>query len=237
METKLGVFCAGAVKSAITDVVRSFESGGAPQFTFGPVGSLQAKAAREPVDVLILTRPVLEQMALQGKVLADTIIDLGSVGIGIAVRDGVPSPDVSTPDALRTSLLAATSLSYGDPAHGDSSGVHFAAVLERLGIASEVAPKAVLAPLGLAVAEYVANGEAQIGATQASVILARKGIKLAGMLPADLQHITTYSAAVVRGAPAFEAATRFVSYLSSPAAKSKFERAGFQQGEKSPRGG
>lgn len=233
MESSMQVFCAGAVKSAIMDFAQSFEhdTGATLQFTFGSVGSLQAKAQAESVDVLILNRPTLEKMALEGKVLQHTIVDLGRVGVGIAVREDAASPDVSTPDALRKALLAATSLTYGDPAKGDSSGIHFATVLERLGIANEVGAKTTLAPLGLAVAEQVANGEVQMGATQASVILARKGIKLAGLLPPSLQHFTTYSAAVLRGSPATEAAKRFVSYLSSPASKSKFGMAGFQQGE------
>lgn len=233
MDSSMQVFCAGAVKSAITDFARSFEreTGAVLQFTFGSAGSLQAKAAAEPVDVLIVTRPVLEKMALEGKVLGETIVDLGRVGVGIAVRDDAVLPDVSTPESLRNLLLAASSLTYGDPAKGDSSGIHFASVVERLGIAKELSAKTQLAPMGLAVAERVANGEAQIGATQASVILGRKGIKLAGLLPPSLQHITTYSAAVVRNSTAVETAKGFVSYLSTPAARSKFGDAGFQQGE------
>lgn len=233
MEQSIKVFCAGAVKSAIMDFAQAFErdTGYTLQFTFGPVGGLKAKAlAGEPADVAILTRPVLEEMAQQGKVIGETIVDLGRVGVGIAVRVGAAVPDVSTPDALRSSLLAAASITYGDPAKGDSSGIHFATVLERLGIAAELSTKTVLAPLGLAVAEMVAKGEVEMGATQASVILARKGITLAGLLPASLQHATTYSAAVMAAPAASEAAKRFISYLGSPSARSKFELAGFDQG-------
>lgn len=232
METTLSVFCAGAVKSAVVDFASGFErdTGHRVQFAFGTVGSLQAKAAAGgAVDVLILTRPALEQMESKGEVLAETIVDLGRVGVGIAVRGDAPVPDVSTPEALRKSLIAAKSLAYGDPAKGDSSGIHFAAVLKRLDIAREINMKAVLAPVGLAVAELVETGDVEMGATQASVILARKTVKLAGLLPASLQHITTYAAAVAANAASVEAAKRFVDYLTTPAAKSNFAKAGFDQ--------
>ncbi|HSN40378.1 MAG TPA: substrate-binding domain-containing protein [Burkholderiales bacterium] len=232
MEATLKVLCAGAVKSAIMDFAQTFErdTGHSPQFTFGTVGGLQAKVmAGEPADVLILTRPALEQMARQGKVRGETIVDLGRVGVGIAVRGDAILPDVSTPDALRQALIAAKSLAYGDPAKGDSSGIHFAQVLERLGIAREINTKTVLAPVGLAVAELVEKGEAEMGATQASVIVARKGIRLAGLLPASLQHITTYSAGVAANAASAGTAQRFVSHLTTPSAKSKFGKAGFDQ--------
>jgi len=232
MKAKLKVFCAGAVKSAIMDVAQAFENDTAHslQFSFGTVGSIQDKVMRgEQADVLILTRPALERMTSQGKVLGETIVDLGRVGVGIAVRGGAALPDVSTPGALRKSLIAAKSLAYGDPTKGDSSGIHFATVLERLDIAREINAKAVLAPVGLAVAELVDKGEVEMGATQASVIVACKGIRLAGLLPAGLQHITTYSAAVTVDAASAEPARLFVSYLTTPLAKSKFGKAAFDQ--------
>lgn len=230
MGATLQVFCAGAVKPAILEFVPPFEraTGRALQFTFGPVGSLQARVlAGEPADVLILARPALEQLSSRGKMLPETLVDLGRVGIGIAVRRAAATPDIATPEALRQTLLAAKSLAYGDPAKGDSSGIHFAKVLEELGIAREVRAKAVLAPLGLAVAALVDDGEVEMGVTQASVIVARKGIKLAGLLPAGLQHTTTYSAAVAADAAAAEAAKNFVHFLSTPLARLSFAAAGF----------
>jgi len=230
MDTLLKVFCAGAVKSAIADFAQSFEreTGHGLQFTFGTVGGLLDRIeAGEPADVLVLARPPLEQAAQRGKVLPGSIVDLGRVGVGIAVHNDAPSPDVSTPDALRTALLAARSLAYGDPAKGDSSGIHFAQVLDRLGITQEMGAKTILAPVGLAVAELVERGEAQMGATQASVIRACRGIKLVGLLPASLQHYTTYAAAVTTDAVSGEAAGRFVDYLTTAPAKSGFARAGF----------
>jgi len=230
MNTPLKIFCAGAVKSAIMNFAQPFErdTGHRLQFTFGTVGGLVDKVdAGEPADVLVLTRPSLEQIAQRGKVLQEAIVDLGRVGVGIAVRSDAPSPDVSSPDALRTALIAAKSLAYGDPAKGDSSGIHFAKVLDRLNIAQEMGARTILAAVGLAVAELVEKGEAEMGATQASVILARRGIKLAGLLPASLQHLTTYAAAVTIDAASGDAARRFIGYLTTPSAKAGFAQAGF----------
>jgi molybdate transport system substrate-binding protein len=147
----------------------------------------------------------------------------------VAVRADAAVPDVSTPHALRSSLLAAKSLAYGDPAKGDSSGIHFAKVLERLELGKAVGAKTVLAPLGLAVAELVESGEVEMGVTRASVILACKGTKLAGLLPAELQHATTYAAAMMAGSGRADEAKRFLAHIASPAAKSTFKMAGFDQ--------
>lgn len=231
MAATLKVFCAGAVKSPVMKLAQAFErnTGCKLDFTFGAVGGLQAKAsAGEPADVLILARPALDGLAPR-VVCAETIVDLGSVGVGIAVHGSAPAPDVSTPEALRVALMAAKSLTYGDPAKGDSSGIHFAAVVDRLGIAGELRSKTVLAPLGLAVAQLVESGEVEMGATQATVILAHEGIRLAGLLPPSLQHLTTYSAAVTVGTSAADAAQRFVGCFTTSAAKSTFDKAGLRQ--------
>jgi molybdate transport system substrate-binding protein len=231
MAATIQVFCAGAAKSAVVDLVPGFEkqSGHTLQFTYGTAGNLQARIeAGGPADMVIASFPAIEKLMQQNKLLKDTMADIGQVGVGIAVHQQMALPDVSTVDALRESLLSARSVAYGDPSKGDSSGVHFTHVLERLGIALEMSAKSVFAPLGLAVAEYVEQGKVELGATQASVILANKGVKLAGLLPASLQHITTYSLAVVAGSAAEQSARQFAAYLDTPVAKANFKAAGFE---------
>ena len=226
------VFCAGAVKAAMMQLAPEFENeaGERLQFSFGAVGSLKARVlAGEPVDVLILSRPALEQLERDGKLLAHAISDLGRVGVGIAVRAGAALPALSTPQALRASLLAAASISYGDPASGDSSGVHFARVLERLAIQEQVEARTLLAASGLAVAALVQQGKAQLGATQASVISSCEGIALAGLLPPALQPITTYSSGIAAHATTCDAARRFLAYLGTACARSRLDQAGIQR--------
>jgi molybdate transport system substrate-binding protein len=212
------------------EALRGFEqhSGHKVHCTFGSTGSLQNKlVAGERADVILFARPPVEQLAHQGRVLADTVVDVGRVGVGVAVRANASRPDVSTPDALRASLRAAKSITFGDPAKGDSSGIHFAKVIESLGIKDEISDKIVLAPLGLAVAEFVDQGKVEMGATQATVILACKGIVLAGLLPDSLQHITTYALGVVADSGVLPSARNLADYLAAPAAKACFRLAGF----------
>jgi molybdate transport system substrate-binding protein len=224
----LRVFCAGAARSALGQLPGAFEmrSGIAVDFTLGPVGALVEKfRAGEKADVLILAHLALEKLAAEGTVLANTIRLIGSVGFAIAQRRGAVPIDVSTADTLRAALLTSKSFAYGDPGRGDSSGVHLAGVLERLGIAQAMREKAVLEPLGLAVAAAVAEGRAEIGAMQTSIILAREDLQLAGALPPAFQHTTTYAMAL---APAARTgATEFLAYFQSTEAQAQFRAAGF----------
>jgi len=226
------VLCAGAVKAALSGLIPGFEmrSGAALDFTYGPVGTLRQKfVAQAQAGVLILNRPTLEQLAAQGRIEHAGIRDIGHVGVGIAVSRHATPPDVSSGAALRHALLQTPSLSYGDPAHGDSSGTHFSSVLEKLGIADQLRAKTHLAGSGMEVVELVGRGAVELGATQSSVILASDQVVLAGLLPPDLQCLTTYAMAPVPQAGPW--AQAFVDYLCEPAARVHFGKAGFMPTE------
>jgi molybdate transport system substrate-binding protein len=233
MSSNLIILCAGAAKAALADPLTEFTAltGVTPVVIYGTTGALQARIeGGEPADVFIAGRPALEQLAVARRIDGANMANLGRVGVGLAVRRLTnPLPDISTVLALREVLLEAASLAYGDPQGGDSSGKHFRSVLNELGIAERVREKTLLAPLGLAVAEYVSMGQAAIGATQSSVILANAGVVLAGMLPEALQHYTTYSYGVLRGAPNLEGAMQIVRHLSGQASIESFARTGFAQ--------
>jgi len=224
----VNVLCAGAVKAALQGPAGEFERGrpGSLRCAYGPVGSLRARLeAGEPADLLILSRPVLDALAGEGRVEPGSIADIGTVGVGIAVRRGAPLPDIASAQALRARLLEAESVCYGDPAHGDSSGTHFAKVLQMLGLAEAVAGKAVLAAAGLEVVEIVGGGRAALGATQSSVIAADPSVVLAGLLPPPLQHTTTYALALAPSAGPW--AREFAARLRQADAAAHFRRAGF----------
>src|SRR2546430_10960303 len=116
----------------------------------------------------------------------------------VDVRQGAPQPDISTVDAFKRALLEARSIVYNDPAIGATSGIHFAAVLERLGIAEAVKPKTVLWKGGYA-AEALLNGQAELCVHQISEILPVKGVVLVGPLPAELNKVTVYAGSIVGG--------------------------------------
>jgi molybdate transport system substrate-binding protein len=151
---------------------------------------------------------------------------IARVGIGVAVNEKAPSPDISTVEAFRRTLLAAKSVVYIDPKVG-TSGKHVAEVLARLGIADEVNAKAKLGQGGYIV-EPVGRGEIELGIHQISEILPVKGVKLVGPLPAELQKYTTYVAAPVK---ATALTAEFIAYLTGPEARARLAAAGYSAPE------
>ena len=127
------------------------------------------------------------------------------------MRSGAPHPDISTPDALRRTLLATKSIAYSDSA----SGVYISTELfKRLGIAERVAGKARMIP-ATPVAEIVAKGEAEIGFQQIAELKPVPGVDLLGPIPAELQKVTVFSAGVVTGSHQADAGKAFIAYLAS----------------------
>ena len=230
---EIKVLSAGAVKGVVTELAEAFkqETGHTVTLTFGTAGELRQKvAAGEPADVVIVTDTALVALAATNAVIPDTRADIARTAIGVAVREGALLPDISTPDALKQTVLAAKSLVYVDPGRGATSGIHFAGVLQRLGIADTVKGKTLLWPGGYA-AEAVAKGQAELCVHQISEILPVKGVTLVGPLPRELQKITTYSAAVPARAAAPEVGRAFIAFLTRPSFKAKFAVAGLDYRE------
>jgi len=146
----------------------------------------------ETADVIILSRPVMDELDRQEKFASGSITNIAGTPVALAVRAGAPKPDISTVDALKRTLLAAKSIVYADPAKGGASGVYFARVVDRLGIADQLKSKTILVP-GAQAAEVVAKGEAEIGVAQTSEIVPVAGS--ASARPASWgvrQHDTLY---------------------------------------------
>jgi molybdate transport system substrate-binding protein len=230
---EIKVLSAGAMKSMVTELAESFrqETGHTVTITAGTAGEIRQKVVSgEWTDVVIVTDTVIEQLATPGLIVADTRVDIARTAIGVAVRQGAPLLDISTTEAFKQSVLAAKSLVYTDPARGATSGMHFAAVLQRLGIADAVKGKTVLWPGGYA-AEALVTGQAELCVHQISEILPVKGVTLVGPLPKELQKLTTYSAAVASLATTPEVARAFVAYLARPSFKPKLDAAGLDYRE------
>ncbi|HEX3176528.1 MAG TPA: substrate-binding domain-containing protein [Methylomirabilota bacterium] len=224
---EIKLLCAGAMRTIVSELGADFtrETGHTLALTAGTAGQLRDKVlAGEPMDVLVVTDTVVDQLIRQGQLAPGSRVDLARTGMGVAVREGAPKPDISTPEALKQALLSAKSIAYVDPASGGTSGIHFASVLQRLGIADAVRGKTTLRPGGF-VAELVARGEVEMVVHQISEILPVKGVTLVGPLPRDLQKVTVYSAALpARGTT--EPAKALVEFLARPALKPKFAAAG-----------
>ena len=227
---EVNVLSAGAAKSSVGPLLEPFrrDTGIEVRIEFATAGVIQQKlkSGARP-DVVIITSGVMAELEKAGAIVAGSAANLGQTGVGVAVREGAPMPDISTVDAFRRALLAARAVAYIDPAGGGTSGKHFAGVLQRLGIEDAVKAKAVLVPGGYA-AEPVARGEADMAVHQISEILPVKGVKLVGPLPAELQLITTYTAGVAAGAANAENARRLIAYLTSPASRAAYAAGGLE---------
>jgi molybdate transport system substrate-binding protein len=225
---EIRVLSPAAVKGPLTATAADIEreTGDRVFVEFTTAGQVESRvAAGERPDVVVNTRSRLDAFAAKGG-RPGTVRDLGTVRVGVAVRAGARRPDVSTVDAFRASLLAASSVAYTNPAAGGTAGTYFAGVLDRLGIADAIAPKRRLAADGLDVMRKIASGEAELGITQVSEILFADRTTFAGALPEPLQLATTY--AVLIPDDAGPAARAFAAALTGDAGRARFRAAGFE---------
>jgi molybdate transport system substrate-binding protein len=232
LTVRLRVLSGGAAQGVVTALSAEFEAsiGYAIDATFGAVGAMKEKLlAGAPADVLILTRALIDELAETGQVLAETRADLGKVRTGVAVRAGDPMPDVSAPDGLRDALRAADAIYFPDPQRA-TAGIHFAQVLQRLGISAEIAARLSTHPNGATAMRELAKagGSRPIGVTQITEILNTPGVTLVGPLPQEFELATSYTAAVCARAAAPDAARRLVALLSGEARRALREKAGFE---------
>jgi len=218
---ELKVLSAFGMQSVMEDLGPKFEraTGHKLAISFATGGATVKRAQDgESADVVIALRQGIDSLVKNGKAAADNVTVVAHSGIVVAVRKGAPKPDISSPDALKRMLLAAKSISYVDPASGGASGIHFAKVLDRLGIANEMKSKTVFpnpkTPGEVGV--LVANGEAEIGVHVIQELIPVAGIDLVGPLPGDLQNTIVFSAAIITGAKDPAAAKALVDFLRTP---------------------
>jgi molybdate transport system substrate-binding protein len=175
-------------------------------------------------DVAIVTRPVFDDLVTQGKMLAEPRGDVGRSGLGLSVRQGAAKPDISTTDAFKRTLLAATSIVRSTEG---ASGIYFNTLLERLGIAEAMRDKIVLGPSGR-VAELVARGEAEMAVQQVPELLPVTGAQYVGPFPPELQLYSNFTAGIASAGRHPELTAAFVSALTAPEAAALFTAVGFE---------
>jgi len=178
----------------------------------------------ESIDVVIMAAAPLADLIQQGKVRADSRVDLVQSKIGMAVKAGAPKPDISTLDALKRTLLAAKSIAYSDSA----SGVYLSTELfPKMGIADQIKSKSrkiEADPVG----GVVATGEFEIGFQQISELRPVKGIDIVGPLPSGAQRVTVFAAGIPATATHPEAAKALIRWLASPAAYAAIKKSGLE---------
>jgi molybdate transport system substrate-binding protein len=219
-----------AMKAAIDELVPQFEraNGHTVRITYGPSGGLaRLLNGGEAADLIMLASTELDELIKQSKVSPGRT-DVAGTAIGICVKKGAPRPDVSSAAALKRALLAAKTVAHTAPAGGGITAAHIMRVFEKLGIAAEMAPKVRLAAGGPngRVSVLVSSGEAEIGLQQVSELMSNPGVDVIGMLPAELQQITIYSAGITTNAKQADAANALIKFLAAPAATKIYQAKG-----------
>lgn len=173
-----------------------------------------------PADVIILAREGLTELIGEGRIVPGTDRDLAQSTIGMVVRAGAPKPDISTVEGLKQALLRAKSVAVSS----STSGVYLTTKLyPRLGIADLMAGKTTMSG-----AAAVGRGEAEIGLQQVSELLPLSGVEFVGTIPAEVQYVTVYAAAVVGGSQHVDASKRLIAFLSSPSATPAIRKSGME---------
>ena len=236
--TEVRVVSSGGFAAAYRALTPQFErmSGDRLITEWGPSmgatpGAIPARLARgEPIDAVVMVAAALDRLVAAGTVMADSRTDLARSGIGAAVRQGAPKPDIGTVAALRSTLLAARSVAYSDSA----SGVYLRDTLfPRLGIAAEMARTARMIPAE-PVGAVVARGEAELGFQQLSELRPIAGIDLLGPLPAEVQKYTLFAAGVPAAARQPAAARALIRFLASPDAATAIVASGMEPASRTP---
>ena len=215
--------CALVAKGAFdASVVPAFEaeSGFKLHIDWAPTTVIMSKiAGGDAADAVLIVADSVDELAAQGKVDASTKRIVLRSRIGVAVAKGAAHPDISTIEAFKRAMTSARAVCYS---RGGQSGVHFAPMIERIGIAAVVNAKAIIIPSGFT-AEKLVTGEADIAIQQLSELAVVPGIEIVGPLPDEVQKVTTFAAAVMTGSQHAAVAARFIAHITSEAAFAAYD--------------
>ncbi|HJQ61902.1 MAG TPA: substrate-binding domain-containing protein [Burkholderiales bacterium] len=226
------VMCSNSMRGVMEEILPQFEksSGHKIAISYDPA-KLMLKRIRsgETADLAIIGAGAIGELAKEGIVAPDTRV-LARSSIGMAVRSGAPKPDISSIEAFKAAILNAQSVAY---TIDGASGMHFADLIERLGIAEAVQAKARRQPGGL-VGELVARGEAEIAIQQISELMAVRGVEVIGPIPQALQKTTVVAAGIFSTAPEADAARALLAFVSTPAAAEVIKAKGLESPGETP---
>jgi len=226
----INLLSAGAVQPGLVKVVDAFrrQTGDDVKITFATAPAIRKRLNNgEMFDLMIAPVNLLDELSTQGNAKGADRNTVGRIGVGVAVRDGVPLPKIATVDEFKQSLLDAESIVYNQA----STGSYLESLFERLGISAQLKAKTSRYADFAAVRDHIRKGrgnEIGLGATTVIIESASKGLKFVGPLPAEIQNYTTYAAIVMADSPVRETAATLFRYLSSLNAKAIFTSAGIE---------
>lgn len=227
---EITVLSGGAIEPGLHSAAQALEKerGHKVRLTFNTAPVIARRIAGGDVfDVLISPPAVIEQVAKLGKVSPDPRVDVGKVGLGIAVHPGAPVPDISSVDAIQRAVLEADSLTFNQA----STGIYFENLLKKWGLYERVEPKTTRYPDGASVLEHTLKGtgrEIAFAAITEILLFKDKGLRFIGPLPAEVQNYTSYIAVPMTDSKNADIARAFVTFMGTPAGKKVFVAAGIE---------
>jgi molybdate transport system substrate-binding protein len=225
---ELKVLAGGSMTGPLSQLGPEFERTSGHKLTihFDSTPNLIKQATSAPFDLGVVPVDVFKDAAAKARFASGPTTDIARVGYGVAVRAGAPKPDVSTPDALKQTLLKAQSITF---LPASAAGAYVSSVFERLGIGEAMKAKTKPQTAPPEIAKAVANGDAELGVFLVNVLIA-PGVELAGPFPAELQQELVFTAAVAADTKEAEAAKAFIAYLKTPAAAAVIKAKGMEPG-------
>jgi molybdate transport system substrate-binding protein len=212
--TSIDVLSTLALRAVLVEIVDEFRAvtGFTLTATYKSTNAvLNLIADGATADMTIITREAIDRLVQDGIIVDGSTANLAQSAVGLAVRAGAPKPDIGTVAALRRTLVDTNSIAF---TRLGASGVHFAQVIERLGIADDVRRKAHIGDAY--VGEVVARGQAEMAVQQISELMAVKGIDIVGPLPDEVQKISVFAAGIFRAARNLDGARKLITYLAEP---------------------
>jgi molybdate transport system substrate-binding protein len=227
---ELKVISAGAARGVLGGMIDDYskQTGIKVTFTAGPTGMLRDTIkSGKPADLVITSAPLMAELEGTGKIVPGSRVDLGRVGLGVVVREGTPSPDISTPELVKAALIKDKTIAYTDPKLGGTSVEQLMKFSESFGIKDEVLRKGLTATGGNDAAAKVAEGKADIAVVPITDIHS-KDAKLVGPLPEAIQLWTVYAAAIPTSSSDPEGARAVLKVLTGPSMRDRWTKAGWQ---------
>lgn len=229
----IAFLCANALQSSMKELIPEFEkaSGHNVKVTYANLGVITERVRKgETADLAIVSPQQWESLQKDGKVAPTVRVVVGRVGMGVFVKKGAARPDISSVDAFKRAVVNARSIAVGDPTRGSPVGAYMIPLFDRLGISGDIKSKIQLTAGGFGSFEPVIKGDAEMGFSQMSEIIASPQVDLVGSLPTDIQTFTIYTAAIPANAKQAAAAKALIEFLTSARAVSVFKSKGLQPG-------
>jgi molybdate transport system substrate-binding protein len=227
----LKVLCTIAVRGAFSELIPSLEQslGQKLEVVWGTAPMLvQRVEGGETADVVIPSKAGIEALKQKGKIIPGSEVTLASSSTAVAVKAGAPKPDISTTDAFVQALLDAKGVAYTHPSAGGASGVYFAQLIERLGIADKINAKAKHPPAGGFSADLLMSGDADIAIQQKPELMHVAGAEVIGLFPPELNVVTVFVGALMTGTTNPEPSKALLRKLREPDAVTLFRAKGLE---------